>query len=87
MWRNKVLQRRFRKMKCVIDFNRTYNPFNLADCLIVASGEFIKQGLKRMPSNTIQDIVRRGIFCHDVRFFRQMLCGEGENVMWTNGGK
>jgi len=63
-------------MKCVIDFNRTYNPFNFADCLIVASDKFIKQGLKRMPSNTIEDLVRRGIFCHNVSFFRQMLYGK-----------
>ena len=55
MWRNRVLQRRFRKMKAVIDFNRTYDPSILSECEI-----FIRHALEKMPINTVRYLVMSG---------------------------
>lgn len=63
-------------MKYVIDFNRTYNLFDFNDCLIVSSKRFLDKGLKNMPSETVQDLVRRGIFCQNWNLARELMYGK-----------
>jgi hypothetical protein len=70
------MQRRFRKMKCVIDFDKLYDPMSLEYALITTSKEFLNQGLDRMPKETIQDCLKRFEFWQSWKMSRALMYGK-----------
>jgi len=69
------MQRRFRKMKCVIDFNKEYNPLSLEYQTMLASEEYLKQSLAKMPEKTFSDLVKKARFVYEWKRHREFMYG------------
>lgn len=63
-------------MKCVIDFNKEYNPLSLEYQTMLASEEYLKQSLAKMPEKTFGDLVKKASFVHSWNIHREFYYGK-----------